>query len=64
MRWIWLISSDYTEGYHVLMQYLTQKWVPFPRQGMLSLSDSFEQRDVLKVVHALAAYRPSLIALQ
>ncbi|KAK1921510.1 hypothetical protein DB88DRAFT_442679 [Papiliotrema laurentii] len=40
---------DYTEGYHILMQYLTT---------------NFEQRDILRVVHSLAAYRPSLIALQ
>ncbi|ORY31039.1 hypothetical protein BCR39DRAFT_564755 [Naematelia encephala] len=40
---------DYTEGYHFLMEYLTQ---------------NFEQREVLRVVRSLASYRPSLIALQ
>ncbi|BEI86509.1 hypothetical protein CcaverHIS002_0607960 [Cutaneotrichosporon cavernicola] len=40
---------DYTEGYHILMQYLTQ---------------NFEKNDILRVVRALAAFRPSLIALQ
>jgi hypothetical protein len=40
---------DYTEGYHVLMQYLTQ---------------NFQKEEILRVVRALAAFRPSLIALQ
>ncbi|KAK4685002.1 hypothetical protein P7C73_g5151, partial [Tremellales sp. Uapishka_1] len=40
---------DYTEGYHILMQYLTQ---------------NFEQAEILRVVRALATFRPSLIALQ
>ncbi|EIW71326.1 hypothetical protein TREMEDRAFT_71132 [Tremella mesenterica DSM 1558] len=40
---------DYTEGYHILMEYLAK---------------NFEQRDVFRVVKALASYRPSLIALQ
>lgn len=40
---------DYTEGYHILMQYLTH---------------NFEKNDILRVVRALAAFRPSLIALQ
>jgi len=40
---------DYTEGYHVLMQYLTQ---------------NFQKDEILRVVRALAAFRPSLIALQ
>ncbi|KAL1406276.1 Transcriptional regulator of nonfermentable carbon utilization [Vanrija albida] len=40
---------DYTEGYHSLMEYLTQ---------------TFDKPDILRVVRALAAFRPSLIALQ
>lgn len=40
---------DYTEGYHILMEFMAK---------------NFEQRDVLRVVKALASYRPSLIALQ
>ncbi|GMK57851.1 hypothetical protein CspeluHIS016_0406850 [Cutaneotrichosporon spelunceum] len=40
---------DYTEGYHILMQYLTK---------------NYEKNDILRVVRALAAFRPSLIALQ
>ncbi|KAK8847352.1 hypothetical protein IAR55_005209 [Kwoniella newhampshirensis] len=40
---------DYTQGYHILMEYLTK---------------NFEQPDVLRVVRALASFRPSLIALQ
>ena len=43
------MASDYTEGYHVLMEWM---------------SKSFEQKEVLRVVKALAAFRPSLIALQ
>lgn len=44
-----LMHSDYTEGYHRLMEWM---------------SKSFEQKEVLRVVKALAAFRPSLIALQ
>ncbi|ORX38878.1 hypothetical protein BD324DRAFT_295567 [Kockovaella imperatae] len=40
---------DYTEGYHILMDYLTK---------------NFDRKDILRVVHALASFRPSLIALQ
>lgn len=40
---------DYTEGYHYLMRYLAK---------------NFDQQDALKVVKSLAAFRPSLIALQ
>jgi len=40
---------DYTKGYHYLMQYLRLH---------------FDQNDILRVVRALAIYRPSLIALQ
>ncbi|WVQ83385.1 hypothetical protein IAT38_005526 [Cryptococcus sp. DSM 104549] len=40
---------DYTQGYHILMDYLTK---------------NFESSDVLRVVRALASFRPSLIALQ
>lgn len=39
----------YTEGYHILLKYATQK---------------YETADVLRIVRALAIYRPSLIALQ
>ncbi|KAJ7178369.1 hypothetical protein C8R43DRAFT_1117764 [Mycena crocata] len=40
---------DYTEGYHFLMKHL-------PRR--------FEKNDILRIVRALAIFRPSLIALQ
>ncbi len=40
---------DYTEGYHYLMRYLAKH---------------FDQSEALKVVKSLAAFRPSLIALQ
>ncbi|WFD36506.1 Transcriptional regulator of nonfermentable carbon utilization [Malassezia cuniculi] len=39
----------YTDGYHILLKYVTQK---------------FEKADVLRIVRALAIFRPSLIALQ
>ncbi|EKM54511.1 uncharacterized protein PHACADRAFT_258404 [Phanerochaete carnosa HHB-10118-sp] len=41
---------DYTEGYHFLMKHLPTR--------------SFEKNDILRVVRALAIFRPSLIALQ
>ncbi|WVW78558.1 hypothetical protein I302_100514 [Kwoniella bestiolae CBS 10118] len=40
---------DYTQGYHILMDYLTK---------------NFEQHEILRVARALASFRPSLIALQ
>ncbi|KAL1679417.1 transcription activator of gluconeogenesis ERT1 [Schizophyllum commune] len=40
---------DYTEGYHFLMKHLTTR---------------FEKNDILRIVRALAIFRPSLIALQ
>ncbi|KAG8779259.1 Transcriptional regulator of nonfermentable carbon utilization [Serendipita sp. 397] len=40
---------DYTQGYHFLMQYVQQ---------------NFDRNDILRVVRALAVFRPSLIALQ
>ncbi|KAF7315499.1 Transcriptional factor [Mycena indigotica] len=40
---------DYTEGYHFLMKHLPSK---------------FEKNDILRIVRALAIFRPSLIALQ
>lgn len=39
----------YTNGYHILIKYATQK---------------YDKADVLRIVRALAIYRPSLIALQ
>ncbi|KAK7687169.1 hypothetical protein QCA50_009673 [Cerrena zonata] len=41
---------DYTEGYHFLMKHLSCR--------------NFEKNDILRVVRALAIFRPSLIALQ
>ncbi|KAF9517682.1 hypothetical protein BS47DRAFT_1371302 [Hydnum rufescens UP504] len=40
---------DYTQGYHFLMRYLSER---------------FEKNDILRVVRALAIFRPSIIALQ
>lgn len=40
---------DYTEGYHFLMKHLPTR---------------FEKNDILRIVRALAIFRPSLIALQ
>ncbi|TDL25900.1 hypothetical protein BD410DRAFT_895375 [Rickenella mellea] len=42
-------AYDYTEGYHFLMKFLPKR---------------FERNDLLRVVRALAIFRPSLIALQ
>lgn len=55
-------AYDYTEGYHVLMQYLTNKWVVASRAR--ANPSSFQKDDILRVVRALAVFRPSLIALQ
>ncbi|KAL4250724.1 Transcription activator of gluconeogenesis ERT1 [Abortiporus biennis] len=41
---------DYTEGYHFLMKHLCHR--------------GFEKNDILRIVRALAIFRPSLIALQ
>ncbi|KAF9529192.1 hypothetical protein CPB83DRAFT_869094 [Crepidotus variabilis] len=43
------VPYDYTEGYHFLMKYLRTR---------------FEKNDILRIVRALAIFRPSLIALQ
>jgi len=40
---------DYTQGYHFLMKHLKSR---------------FEKNDILRIVRALAIFRPSLIALQ
>jgi len=40
---------DYTEGYHFLMKHLPSR---------------FEKNDILRIVRALAIFRPSIIALQ
>jgi len=42
-------AYDYTQGYHFLMQHL---------------HDRFDKNDILRIVRALAIFRPSLIALQ
>ncbi|KAH8093940.1 hypothetical protein BXZ70DRAFT_372435 [Cristinia sonorae] len=41
---------DYTEGYHFLMKHISCR--------------GFEKNDILRIVRALAIFRPSLIALQ
>lgn len=41
--------SDYTVSYHQLMRFLAK---------------NFDQKSILRVVKSLAAFRPSLIALQ
>jgi len=41
---------DYTEGYHFLMKHISCR--------------EFEKNDILRIVRALAIFRPSLIALQ
>ena len=46
------------------MEFMAKKWVPYSGFEWFTELVSFEQRDVLRVVKALASYRPSLIALQ
>lgn len=71
---------DYTEGYHFLMKHLPTRCVhspvdlvrewPYGQILILSLDfhcswiGSFEKNDILRIVRALAIFRPSLIALQ
>ncbi|KZS93965.1 hypothetical protein SISNIDRAFT_410363 [Sistotremastrum niveocremeum HHB9708] len=43
---------DYTAGYHYLMQHLQNRM------------NGFDKNDILRIVRALAIFRPSLIALQ
>jgi hypothetical protein len=43
------MRSDYTVSYHQLMRFLAK---------------NFDQKSILRVVKSLAAFRPSLIALQ
>lgn len=43
------LPSDYTQSYHHLMRHLAKE---------------YDQKSILKVVKSLAAFRPSLIALQ
>lgn len=50
------------------MEYLTTKSV-YPSlapifAGLALTGNSFERKEILRVVHSLASYRPSLIALQ
>ncbi|TFY74732.1 hypothetical protein EWM64_g9280 [Hericium alpestre] len=49
---------DYTEGYHSLMKYLPK------RIDSSAWMIRFEKNDILRIVRALAIFRPSLIALQ
>lgn len=62
---------DYTQGYHFLMKHLASRYV-IPnfldlvrRLTMTWLCNSdFDKNDILRIVRALAIFRPSLIALQ
>ncbi|KAG6378309.1 hypothetical protein JVT61DRAFT_14030 [Boletus reticuloceps] len=53
---------DYTEGYHFLMKHLPTR--PIPDVPPVLVRDRFEKNDILRIVRALAIFRPSLIALQ
>ena len=70
---------DYTEGYHFLMKHLPTRCVLLSlrchrgRRGVVcgrgvlrscAASFRFEKNDILRIVRALAIFRPSLIALQ
>lgn len=63
---------DYTEGYHFLMKHISCRCVSRFLFFILSfrISDvwrtysGFEKNDILRIVRALAIFRPSLIALQ
>lgn len=54
----------YAQGYHYLVRHLKERSVVPPSAVQpLSLS-RFEKNDILRIIRALAAFRPSLIALQ
>lgn len=63
---------DYTEGFHFLMKVLpfryvltTLKWRDFAGDPVIANCVlRFEKNDILRIVRALALFRPSLIALQ
>ncbi|KAF7376358.1 Transcriptional factor [Mycena sanguinolenta] len=67
---------DYTEGYHFLMKHLPTRCVPqisppayilkscFGTRALMFFPPLFEKNDILRIVRALAIFRPSLIALQ
>lgn len=60
---------DYTQGYHVLMRFLHERYMLFSLifcvfLFFLTPRSRFDKNDILRVVRALAIVRPSLIALQ
>lgn len=60
---------DYTEGYHFLMKHLPTRYVFAVKKIHCTLTcllapNRFEKNDILRIVRALAIFRPSLIALQ
>lgn len=59
---------DYTEGYHFLMKHLPRRYVIFLdhslTRALIRVLNRFEKNDILRIVRALAIFRPSLIALQ
>ena len=59
---------DCTEGYHFLMKVLPFRYVSkTPQRLDLVITDyvlRFEKNDILRIVRALAIFRPSIIALQ
>lgn len=57
---------DYTEGYHFLMKHLPTR-CECPLSFAYNQTNNhyrFEKNDILRIVRALAIFRPSLIALQ
>jgi hypothetical protein len=60
-----IVPYDYTEGYHFLMKHLPTRCVfPCPKTHFCLSRLRFEKNDILRIVRALAIFRPSLIALQ
>lgn len=59
-------AYDYTESYHFLMKFLPTRYVGYDIMGRESYFcvSRFQKNDILRVIRALAIYRPSIIALQ
>ncbi len=57
---------DYVDGYHFLMQHLQGRYVckSCIVISMANILFRFDKMDILRIVRALAIFRPSLIALQ
>jgi hypothetical protein len=65
----------YAQSYHYLVKHLKERCVSFPLSVFLLLEltllgfrsvppSRFDKNDILRIIRALATFRPSLIALQ